>query len=103
MKPQEELGETEIPSKYKDLIGVAVASSIPCSYCVFFHKESARLNGASEAEMREAIQLAASTREGSTILNGSGQDLDDFKAEVRDIFAYVEAHAGSAGHAKQHA
>lgn len=94
-----EMAETAIPNKYKDLIGVAVAATIPCAYCTFFHKEAARMNGATEAEIREAIQMAAGTREGSTLLNGSGQDLESFQAEMRDVFAHVrrEATRGAEG------
>lgn len=86
-----EMGETEIPMKYKDLIGLAVAATIPCSYCVHFHKEAARLHGASEREMQEAVAMAASTRQGSAILNGLQQDLGQFKEEVREIVRHVQS------------
>jgi hypothetical protein len=32
-----ELGETLIPNKYKELIGVAVHSETKCRYCTLFH------------------------------------------------------------------
>lgn len=86
-----EMGETAIPNKYKDLIGVGVAAAIPCAYCVLFHKESARLSGATDEEIREAIMMAASTREGSTILNGMQQDFDRFKDEMREIVKHVRS------------
>lgn len=86
-----EMADTAIPVKYKDLIGLAVAAAIPCSYCTVFHKESAILNGATEREMREAIAMAASVREGSTLVNGFGQDLEAFREDVREIVRHVRA------------
>ena len=41
-----ELGETAIPNKYKELIGIAVSGATRCRYCVYFHTEAARLFGA---------------------------------------------------------
>ncbi len=32
-----ELGETSIPAKYRELIGIAVASVLHCWYCSNFH------------------------------------------------------------------
>lgn len=90
-----ELADTAIPGKYKELIGLAVAAQIPCEYCVLFHKEGAKLNGATERELREAIMMAAATRQGSTILNGFQQDVDKFRAEVREIVSYVKAQAAA--------
>jgi len=88
-----QLGETAIPNKYKELIGLAVASQIPCSYCVTFHKEAAMLNGATEREIREAIGMGAMTRAGSTILNGLQQDVGEFHEEVRAIVRHVQEQA----------
>jgi AhpD family alkylhydroperoxidase len=77
----------------KELIGLAVAAQVPCAYCVYFHTRAARLNGATEDEIREAVGMAAVTRHWSTVLNGSGQDLAEFRREADAIFARVEAAA----------
>ena len=50
---------TTLPVKMKELIGLAVASQIPCAYCVYFHTAAARANGATEGEVREAVAMAA--------------------------------------------
>src|SRR5438094_10097803 len=63
--------KTALSNKVKELIGLGVASQIPCHYCVLFHTEAARLNGATEQELQESIFMAALTRQGSTILNGA--------------------------------
>src|SRR5512143_3083378 len=37
---------TALPGKYKELIGLAVASQVPCRYCIYAHTAFAKLNGA---------------------------------------------------------
>jgi AhpD family alkylhydroperoxidase len=78
---------TPLDGKSKELIGLAVASQIPCTYCIAFHTEAAKLNGASEQEIKEAIAMAAITRHWSTVLNGSLVDEDQFRKEVDQIVA----------------
>lgn len=74
--------DASIPPKYRALIGLAVSSQIPCAYCIYADTSDARLAGATDEEIREAIMFAALTRQGSTILNGNMVDLAAFKAEV---------------------
>ena len=89
------MGETAIPGKYKDLISIAVASQIPCPYCVYADTQFAlKLDGASQREVNEAIMMASITRLASTILNGSGQDEGEFRKEADAIFAHVKQQAG---------
>jgi AhpD family alkylhydroperoxidase len=74
---------TAIPPKYKELIGLAVASQIPCQYCVTFHTTVLKeLAGASSAEVEESIVMAGIVRHWSTVLNGMQLDRDAFRAEV---------------------
>jgi AhpD family alkylhydroperoxidase len=82
--------ETALPGKVKELIGLGVSSQIPCHYCVLFHTEAARLNGATEQEIQEAIFMASLTRMGSTILNGAALDQNVFDKELKEIVAYVK-------------
>ena len=77
-----QLGNTELAGKYKELIGLAVASQIPCHYCVYFHTEAAKLGGASDVEISEAVAEASLTRFWSTVLNGGNQDTGEFEAEL---------------------
>ncbi len=76
-----------LDAKTRELIAIAVAAQIPCSYCVYGHTKNARAKGASEAEIREAVATAATVRQWSTVLNGMGYDLDAFKAEVDKLHA----------------
>jgi|MudIll2142460700_1097286.scaffolds.fasta_scaffold21102_1 AhpD family alkylhydroperoxidase len=77
--------DTVLTGKIKELIGIAVAAQIPCHYCVYFHTQAARMGGASDVEIREAIGMAAITRHWSTVLNGALIDEAAFKREVDQI------------------
>ena len=76
---------TAIPVKYKNLIALSVAAQVPCHYCVYFHKKAAQATGASEAEINDAIGMAAVTRQWSTILNGNQMKFDSWKKEIDRI------------------
>lgn len=74
--------QTKLAGKVKELIGLAVASQIPCHYCVYAHTKFAALNGASASEISAAIFYAGQTRFWSTWLNGVQVDDARFKAEL---------------------
>jgi AhpD family alkylhydroperoxidase len=78
---------TALPPKMKDLVGLAVAAQIPCEYCVYAHTEFAKLNGATDAEISEAVTMGAMTRRWSTFLNGIQTDEGKFRAEVGQLVA----------------
>jgi AhpD family alkylhydroperoxidase len=73
---------TALDSKTKELIGLGVASQIPCDFCVYFHTAAARRAGASETEIKEAVGEAAFTRLASTMLSGLQTDMVQFKKDV---------------------
>ena len=91
-----ELGETHIPNKYKELIGIAVSGATRCRYCVYFHSEAARLFGATEEEIAEAALMAKHTMGWSTYLNSMQIDYDTFVAELDQATAYVRSRAAAA-------
>lgn len=78
---------TALDGKTKELIGLAVAAATPCEYCITFHTEAAKLHGATEQELQEAIGMAAVTRSGSTLLNGLQVDKVQFRRDVERIVA----------------
>ncbi len=82
---------TALNGKTQELMGLAVASQIPCQYCIYFHTLAAKANGASDEEIKEAIAMAAIVRHWSTMLNGSQVDLATFKKQTDDLFAAVKA------------
>jgi AhpD family alkylhydroperoxidase len=81
---------TSLDAKTKELIGLAVASQIPCEYCVYFHTAAAKKAGASDQDIKEAVGMAAMTRMGSTLLNGSQIDKAQFRKDVDRIMARDE-------------
>ena len=90
-----ELGETHIPNKYKELIGVAVSGATRCRYCVYFHTEAARLFGATDEEIAEAAFMAKHTMGWSSYLNSLQVDYDTFTAEIDQAVAYVRSQVGA--------
>jgi AhpD family alkylhydroperoxidase len=76
---------TALPPKMKELVGLAVAAQIPCEYCVYAHTEFAKLNGATDAEISEAVAMGALTRKWSTFLNGIQTDEGKFRAEIAQL------------------
>jgi AhpD family alkylhydroperoxidase len=85
-----QLKDTAIPNKYKELIGVGISAAVRCRYCSLFHAEMAKLNGATEAEIEEAVHYAKSSTGWSTYLNGMQVDYDQFKKEVQEACAHVK-------------
>lgn len=79
----------EIPMKYRELIALGVAAQIPCAYCAYAHTAFARANGATDAEIQEAIAYGAEVRLWSTILNGSQYDMDTWKKKIDGILKHV--------------
>jgi AhpD family alkylhydroperoxidase len=87
------LGETLIPNKYKELIGVAVHSETKCRYCTLFHTEAAKLFGATEEEIQEAVHYAKYTVGWSVYLNGIQEDYDRFSGELQQIGQHLSRQA----------
>jgi AhpD family alkylhydroperoxidase len=78
---------TAIPGKYKSLMGLGVASQIPCRYCIIADTEFAKAEGANEREITEAVAMAGAVRYWSTILNGRQVDKAMFKKDVNRLVA----------------
>ena len=78
-----------IEQKNRELIGLAVASQIPCHYCVYFHTVSAKAMGATDEEIKEAVAQGAMVRHWSTVINGAQIDLEEFKKEFDGMMKYM--------------
>jgi len=88
-----QFGETLIPNKYKELIGLAVSAATRCRYCALFHTEAAKLFGATDAEVEEAMHYTKLVAGWSTYINGMQVDYDEFKAQVGRVVEHVQATA----------
>lgn len=87
-------GKTAIDPKTKSLISLAVAAQIPCRYCLIADSAFARLGGATDAEIAEAITMASIVRHWSTLMNGLQLDEVAFKRDVDRIVRDVRKSAG---------
>jgi AhpD family alkylhydroperoxidase len=88
-----QFGATLIPNKYKELIGLSLAAATKCRYCALFHTESARLFGATDEEIEEALHYTKLVLGWSTYINGMQVDYDEFKAQVGRVVEHVKASA----------
>ena len=61
---REVFAEGALPAKMKQIIAVAVAHVTQCPYCIKGHTKAAMRHGATEAELMEAIWVAAEMRAG---------------------------------------
>jgi AhpD family alkylhydroperoxidase len=84
-----ELGETRIPNKYKELMGIALHAETKCHYCTLFHTEAAKLFGATDEEIQEAVHYAKMSLGWSAYLNGIRQDYDQFADELGRIGEHI--------------
>jgi AhpD family alkylhydroperoxidase len=80
-------GKGALDPKTMQLIGLAVASQIPCEYCTYYHRKAAKSLGASDQEIAEAAAMAGYVRNWSAVLYGTGADVEAYHTMVDEIFA----------------
>lgn len=83
------LGESLIPAKYRELMGVAVAAALHCRFCVTFHSAVAKLFGATEEEIKEAAFLAKHTGGWSAFVDGRLADIGQLEKELEKIAEHM--------------
>jgi AhpD family alkylhydroperoxidase len=89
-----QMDEGAIPNKYRELIGVGIAATTKCVYCIYFHTALAKLNGATDAEVEDAVHFAKSSAGWSTYLNGMQVDVTQFKREIDRVCDHVRLQMG---------
>jgi AhpD family alkylhydroperoxidase len=82
--------DTAIPCKYKELIQLAVSAQVPSRSAVYAHTEFAKLGGANEQELKDAIAMAGLVRQWSTVLNGNQVDKAAFQKDVKRLLAHAK-------------
>ena len=85
------LEENLIPNKNKELMGLAVAAATRCRYCTYYHTVTAKLFGATDEEIEEAMHYTKQVAGWSTYLNGMQLDFDEFKKEMDRIAEHVQS------------
>lgn len=88
--------EGPIPNKYRELIGVAISAVTKCKYCALYHTEVARLNGATDAEIEDAVHYAKSSAGWSAYINGLQVDYEKFRGEVLQACEHVRTQTKAA-------
>lgn len=86
-----QLEDSPIPNKYRELIGVAISAVTKCRYCSYFHTEVAKLFGATNEEIEDAVHYAKSSAGWSAYLNGMQVDYDQFRNELNQSIKYIKA------------
>lgn len=86
-----QMDDGPIPAKYRELMGVAISATTKCKYCSYFHTQFAKLFGATDEEIQNAVHYAKSSAGWSTYINGLQTDFDQFKWEVDQVCAHVNA------------
>jgi len=84
------LEETEIPPKYRELIGLAVAANLKCPYCQLFHREAAKLHGATDEELAELSMLASWTARYSALIHAQNYDYETFETELGRVAEHLQ-------------
>jgi AhpD family alkylhydroperoxidase len=65
------MADGALSAKTKELIAVAVAMTTQCPYCIEIHGKRAKAAGCTEAELAEAIFVAAALRAGGAVTHGT--------------------------------
>jgi AhpD family alkylhydroperoxidase len=65
------MADGAIPARTKELIAVAVAVTTQCPYCIQIHTQRAKAGGCNEAEIAEAVLVAAALRAGGAVTHGA--------------------------------
>jgi|tagenome__1003787_1003787.scaffolds.fasta_scaffold20841651_2 AhpD family alkylhydroperoxidase len=78
---------TAIPGKTKNLVSLAVASQIPCRYCIISDTEIAKLQGASDREIAEAVMEGAMARQYITLVEGLQVDEKSYRRDWERLTA----------------
>lgn len=61
--------EGALTAREKSLIALAVAHTVQCPYCIDAYSKDGLEKGATEAQMMEAVHVAAAIRSGATLVN----------------------------------
>jgi AhpD family alkylhydroperoxidase len=84
-----QIGESIIPKKYREMMMLASAAATKCPYCQTYHREVAKMLGATEQELQELAVVVAGSAFWSNILHVENYDYNTFVKELQQIGEYV--------------
>jgi alkylhydroperoxidase/carboxymuconolactone decarboxylase family protein len=67
----EVFGEGSLTAKEKSLIALAVAHAVQCPYCIDAYSSDAYEKGYNEAQLMEAVHVAAAIKGGAALVHGT--------------------------------
>ena len=74
--------ESPIAAKEARLVAIAVSAALRCEYCIAAQMESAKNEGATDDEIKAAIQIAGEIQRFSTLLYGNEFNWDKFNKMI---------------------
>ncbi len=83
------LGQSKVPEKYREFIGLSTAATMKCPYCQLFHLSAAKLRGATDEELAEVAYLSSFTARWSNMIHAQHYDYAKFRLEMEQIVAHL--------------
>jgi AhpD family alkylhydroperoxidase len=80
-----QMGESIIPKKYREMMMLASAAATKCPYCQAYHKEAAKMWGATEEELNELAAIVAQSAFWSNVLHVQNYDYNTFLKELQQV------------------
>ena len=80
-----QMGTSIIPQKYREMMMLAAAAALKCPYCQTYHKEIAKMYGATVEELNELAVIIGQTSFWSNVLHTQNYDYDTFVRELQQI------------------
>ena len=80
-----QMGTSIIPQKYREMMMLAAAAATKCPYCQTYHKEIAKMYGATVEELNELAVIIGQTSFCSNVLHPQNYDYDTFVRELQQI------------------
>jgi AhpD family alkylhydroperoxidase len=80
-----QMGTSIIPQKYREMMMLAAAAATKCPYCQTYHKEVAKMYGATVEELNELAVIIGQTSFWSNVLHIQNYDYNTFVRELQQI------------------
>jgi AhpD family alkylhydroperoxidase len=80
-----QMGTSIIPQKYREMMMLAAAAATKCPYCQTYHKEIAKIYGATVEELNDLAVIIGQTSFWSNVRHTQNYDYDTFVRELQQI------------------
>ena len=90
-----QMGESIIPSKYREMMMLAAAAATKCPYCQTYHKKVCKMLGATDEELNELAVIIGMTSFWSNVLHAQNYDYNKFVQELKQMGEHVSKKGNS--------